>query len=131
MWLSINPYDRRPIYLQIINQIKKQAYQGAIKPGDELPSVRELANILGVNMHTVRTAYLKLQEQKIISLRLGRRAIVNQFSQVKNNDQLQRDLQLRTNELVMDALLAGFSPDEIRRAVDQELQQIGGKKGEI
>jgi len=52
MWISIDTQNSRPIYLQIIYQIKQQIRQGTLKPGDELPSVRELAQILGVNMHT-------------------------------------------------------------------------------
>ena len=52
MLLSINEKDSRPIYLQIIGQIKEQVSNGTLKSGDELPSVRELANSLGINMHT-------------------------------------------------------------------------------
>ncbi len=63
MWLSINERDSKPIYLQIINQVKEQVSSGALKTGDELPSVRELADSLSINMHTVRAAYLKLRDQ--------------------------------------------------------------------
>lgn len=74
MLLSINEKDSRPIYLQIIGQVKEQVSSGSLHPGDELPSVRELADSLGINMHTVRNAYLKLRDQGIINLRLGRKA---------------------------------------------------------
>ena len=61
MWLSINEDDARPLYLQIVEQIRGQVAGGGLKEGDELPSVRELADSLGINMHTVRSAYLKLR----------------------------------------------------------------------
>ena len=74
MLLTINEKDIRPIYIQLMGQIKEQVSNGTLGPGDELPSVRELANSLGINMHTARNAYLKLRDQGIINLRLGRKA---------------------------------------------------------
>ncbi len=61
MLLSINEQDPRPVYVQIVSQIKDQIQRGSLKPGDELPSVRELSASLGINMHTVRRAE-RLQE---------------------------------------------------------------------
>ena len=123
MWISIDEHDRRPIYLQIIYQIKQQIRQGTLKPGDELPSVRELARILGINMHTTRSAYLKLEEQKVISLRPGRRAIVNRLLP-SSDKQTQADLRTHLKEIITDALLAGLSVNNIRQIVDRELEQI-------
>jgi len=65
MFLSINQHDNRPLYLQIIIQIKEQVGNGTLKPGDELPSVREVADSLGINLHTVRSAYLKLRDRAL------------------------------------------------------------------
>ena len=123
MWISIEEHDSRPIYLQIIYQIKQQIRQGTLKPGDELPSVRELARILGINMHTTRSAYLKLEEQKVINLRPGRRAIINRL--MPSSDKLiQADLRTHIKEIITDALLAGLSVNNIRQIVDSELEQI-------
>ena len=123
MWISIDEHDRRPIYQQIVYQIKQQIRQGTLKPGDELPSVRELARILGINMHTTRSAYLKLEEQKVISLRPGRRAIINRL--MPSSDKLtQADLRTHIKEIITDALLAGLSVNNIRQIVDSELEQI-------
>lgn len=123
MWISIDEHDNRPIYLQIIYQIKQQIRQGTLKPGDELPSVRELAYILGINMHTIRSAYLKLGEQKVISLRPGRRAVINRLTH-SDDKQIQENLKIHLKELITDALLAGLSVNNIRQIVDNELKQI-------
>jgi GntR family transcriptional regulator len=128
MWISINNREGRPIYLQIINQVKKQVYEGTLKPGDELPSVRELADLLGVNMHTVRTAYLKLREQEMISLRLGRRATINRLSQIGDDTRILEELRSEINEAITDAILAGLSPEMVRLTVSQELKQLEDKK---
>ncbi|OGN99596.1 MAG: hypothetical protein A2Y58_01695 [Chloroflexi bacterium RBG_13_51_52] len=124
MWLSIDERDTRPLYLQIINQIKEQMRKGVLKPGDELPSVRELADSLGINMHTVRSAYLKLRDQEIINLRLGRRATIARLQQPRNTPGVQADIAARFEELITDALLMGLSPEEIKKIVNLQMEHL-------
>ena len=124
MLISINEKDTRPIYLQIIGQIKEQVSNGTIKPGDELPSVRELADSLGINMHTVRSAYLKLRDQGIINLRLGRKARIAKFQDSSQAVPATNDISERLKEVIVDALLAGLSPDYLRKLINQQLEQI-------
>jgi len=124
MWLSIDEKDNRPIYLQVINQVKDQVRRGTLKPGDELPSVRELADSLGINMHTVRSAYLRLRDQGVINLRLGRRARIAQMRQQVQTADVEADLRVRLEELITDALLKGLSPDDFRSMVNQHLGQM-------
>jgi GntR family transcriptional regulator len=123
MLISINEKDSRPIYLQIIGQIKEQVSSGSLKPGDELPSVRELADSLGINMHTVRSAYLKLRDQGIINLRLGRKARIARRQETFHAD-TGVDIRERLKELIVDALLSGLSPDNFRELVDRQLEKI-------
>ena len=125
MWLSINEKDNRPIYLQIINQVKEQVSSGALKPGDELPSVRELADSLGINLHTVRSAYLKLRDQGIITLRLGRRATIARTPFPTKNKDTEAHLRQEIKELITDASLMGLSPGELHDLIDK---QWDGKK---
>lgn len=122
MLISINEKDSRPIYLQIIGQIKEQVSNGSLKPGDELPSVRELADSLGINMHTVRSAYLKLRDQGIINLRLGRKARIAR-RQETFHAATGVDIGERLKELIVDALLSGLSPDNFRELVDRQLEK--------
>ena len=95
MLLTIDKNDARPLYLQIVIQIKEQIRQGTLKPGDELPSVRELAESLGINMHTVRSAYIKLRDQGIINLRLGRRATIARLKQPANIEAVEAEIVAR------------------------------------
>jgi len=57
MLVSIDEGSRQPIYVQIVRQIKEQILVGELVPGDELPSVRELGDALGISLHTARSAY--------------------------------------------------------------------------
>jgi GntR family transcriptional regulator len=124
MLLSINETDSRPIYLQIISQIKEQVSTGTLRPGDELPSVRDLADSLGINMHTVRNAYLKLRDQGIINLRLGRKARVAPLQPSSASPASAVDIADRLKEIIIDALLLGLTPDYLRQLVDRQLKQI-------
>jgi len=124
MLLSINDNDNRPIYLQIISQIKEQVGKGTLQPGEELPSVRELADSLGINMHTVRSAYLKLREQGIIKLHLGRRARIARWQYPVHNSDWEADIKARLKELITDALLIGISPVDLSRLVNQQIDQL-------
>jgi len=124
MFVSIDENDNRPIYLQIVGQIKEQVSNGALKPGDDLPSVREVADSLGINMHTVRSAYLKLREQGIINLHLGRRAKIAPRQPFLRNTNLEADIKVRLKELITDALLTGISPDDLRELINQQLDQV-------
>ncbi|WP_018659116.1 GntR family transcriptional regulator [Allofustis seminis] len=63
---------REPIYQQIIQYIKKMMIYGQIKPGDELPSRRELARYLDVNPNTVQRAFSEMEERHWIYTEAGR-----------------------------------------------------------
>jgi GntR family transcriptional regulator len=124
MFISIDENDTRPLYLQIIGQIREQVGKGTLQPGDELPSVRELANSLGINLHTVRSAYLKLREQGIITLRLGRRARIACIQPPVHTADVEADIGVHLQELITDALLMGLTPDRFRKIVIEQLDRL-------
>jgi GntR family transcriptional regulator len=124
MIITVKKDDPRPLYLQIIIQLKEQIRRGILKPGDELPSVRELAQVLGINMHTVRNAYIKLQEQNIIRLSLGRRATVTHLKQPENIKAVEAEIIGRMEELTTDALLMGLSVEETQKILIREMERL-------
>jgi len=63
--------ESRPIYLQVIEAIKKAIIRGELKPGDKIPSVRELAQELRINPNTVQKAYQELEREGITFTRRG------------------------------------------------------------
>ena len=108
--------------LQIIGQVKQQLIKETLRPGDELPSVRELADNLDINMHTVRRAYLELRDQGIVSLRLGRRARIVQKQPLLNA--VESDIKEKFEKIIDEALLAGLSPEGLRHLVNEQLDQL-------
>ena len=128
MWLSVDSHSARPIYLQIILQIKEQVRKGDLKAGDELPSVRELADSLGINMHTVRGAYLRLRDEGIINLSLGRRATVSRISIPADKSKVVAEIEGRLEEITTDALLMGLSAIDIHKLLERQNQHLDSAK---
>jgi DNA-binding transcriptional regulator YhcF (GntR family) len=123
MLISIDESDPRPIYAQLVSQIKEQVVSGALNPGQELPSVRELAVSLGINLHTVHRAYQRLRDEGVIQLRLGRRARVAAVRKKRaSRKEVESRLVGRLNELITEAFHLGLSADEFQRLVDSVLK---------
>src|SRR5262245_52127847 len=76
MVLRLNPSSGIPIYLQLIEQVKHAIETGAIRAGDQLPSVRKMAEDLVINPNTVARAYRDLEHEGIIELKHGAGAFI-------------------------------------------------------
>jgi len=74
--LSISQADRRPMYLQIMEQIRHRVAIGEWKPGEEIASIRSLAASTRVSVITVKRAYLELERAGVITTRQGRGTFV-------------------------------------------------------
>ena len=122
MLISIDDGDPRPIYLQIIAQIKDQVIGGNLRSGDELPGVRELARSLGVNLHTVHKAYQKLRDDGVIHLRLGRRArVARPPAKPPSRRDIEMSITVPLSELINEAFRLRLSVEQIRQLVDELL----------
>lgn len=76
MLLRIDPTRDEPVFAQLAASIRADAAAGRVRPGDRLPSAREVAAALGVNLHTVLHAYQQLRDEGLIDMRRGRGAVV-------------------------------------------------------
>lgn len=71
MLISLDPQDTRPIYVQIVDEVRRALVLGTLGPDDPLPSVRDLAVRLRVNPNTVSQAYRDLERQGMVYVRRG------------------------------------------------------------
>src|ERR687892_1121341 len=78
-----NPSSGVPIYLQLMEQVKHAIETGALKPGEQLPSIRPLAEELVINPNTVAKAYRELEHEGVIELRQGAGAFVSPTARPK------------------------------------------------
>jgi GntR family transcriptional regulator len=80
MQVTIDPADARPIYVQIMDEIRRAVVLGTLQPEDPLPSVRHLAVDLRVNPNTVAQAYRELERAGVVYVRRGQGSFVSQVS---------------------------------------------------
>ena len=124
MIISLDPDDTRPVYQQIIACIKQQVRLGQMSPGEELPSVREVAEHLGINHLTVHKAYTRLKDQGVITLRLGQRArIAKQTSEPADHRQVMLLVEQPLRDAVAEAFHLGVSPDQLIEMLQSILQE--------
>jgi len=122
MFIAIDNTDPRPVYLQISASIKEQIRKGVLNPGDELPSVRDLARDLGINLHTARHAYQLLREQGVLLLRLGSRARIAPLRKTPaDRAEIESKVVPRLRELVTDAFHLGIAPKQFRQLVNEAI----------
>lgn len=123
MLFSIDESNPQPLYLQLVMQVKDQIRNGNLVPGDELPSVRELADILGINLHTIHNAYKKLRDEGLITLRLGQRAkIARRRQQPLSDSEIDSAIGARLHDLATDAYLLGISGERLREFINNYLE---------
>ena len=72
MRFQLNYKSGKPVYLQLVDQVKSAAASGAVQPGEPLPSIRPLAEELRVNRNTVAKAYAELESQRVIETVAGK-----------------------------------------------------------
>lgn len=77
MRIQLQPTDDRPLYVQIMDEIRRGLVRGTVGPDDLLPSVRELASELRVNPRTVSQAYAELEREGIVTIQRGRGTFVS------------------------------------------------------
>jgi GntR family transcriptional regulator len=73
---QLNYKSGKPVYLQLVDQVKSAAASGAVQPGEPLPSIRPLAEELRVNRNTVAKAYAELESQRVIETIAGKGCFV-------------------------------------------------------
>jgi GntR family transcriptional regulator len=114
-----------PIYRQIVDQVRLGVATGALEPGQAMPSVRSLAERLVVNPNTVAHAYAELVRDGVLDSHQGRGVFVaNKKRQVYSRAERLRRLQQALDAFVHEAVFLDFSPEEIRKAVDEKLHEL-------
>lgn len=115
----LNPASGVPLYLQLIEQVKHAIETGAIRAGEQLPSVRQMAEELLINPNTVARAYRELEHEGVIELKHGSGAFIR--DSIAPRQRLMR----KAHAVVISALdeleSLDLSEDEIRRLLENEL----------
>jgi GntR family transcriptional regulator len=123
LMLHIDFRSGLPIYTQIVNQVQAQVASGGLQPGDQLPTVRALAEELRVNFNTVARAYRILDEARIISTQQGRGTYITEIPPPAVTARLRKEsLHALTQRFVAEAMRLEFSKEEVSAMVNTLLE---------
>lgn len=126
MIISIDFGSSEAIYMQLRNQIIIGIAQEQIKEGDSLPSVRQLADELGVNMHTVNKAYSLLKEDGYLTLDRRKGAVVSVSADTKIRHIESMNVGVRM--MVAEAICKDISLAEMHQIITDMYKEFGGNE---
>ena len=124
MHVSIDPADARPIYQQIMDEVRRALSIGTLGPEDPLPSVRQMASDLRVNPNTVQQAYRELERSGLVYVRRGQGTFVSQSAQ---REEEKKVLAGEVAERALrDAWRHGIAIEALKAALTEAASRIGG-----
>ena len=115
--ITVDMRDRKPIYEQLIDNIRTLAVQGHLKPDEHLPSVRQLATELAINPNTIQKAYAELERQNVIYSLPGRGNFISPDIGSVAKQERQRQLEA-LGVMFRQAQNAGVEKSEIHTLLD-------------
>lgn len=120
MFTELDFRSHVPIYVQLVDRIKNLVASGTLGPGDQLPTVRQMAAELRVNFNTIARAYRILDEEGVISTQQGRGTYVLEPMPPERASRLRRAaLEGMTKSFLEHAHQVGFKPDEVKTVLDE------------
>lgn len=123
--IKIDLKSNKPIYEQVVNEIKEDVIKEFLNPGDELPSVRKLAMDLSVTPNTVAKAYQELERLKIIETIRGKGTYISAEIDIKKVDKdklesIEKELSIH----LLDMIYMGMDKEEILKLVESLYDKV-------
>ncbi|MCL6549220.1 MAG: GntR family transcriptional regulator [Alicyclobacillus sp.] len=112
-WLQVNPRSPVPVYQQVIDGVKAGVAKGLLRPGDRLPSVRELATEIAINHNTIAKAYQELERERVIEVVRGRGTFIALEPVVPNREERLAELRERMRRMLVEAHHLKVSQEEL------------------
>jgi GntR family transcriptional regulator len=128
LWFHVDAGSGVPIYMQILNQVRRATASGLLKPGDQMPSVRELAMELTVNPNTIAKAYQELERDGVIKTVRGIGTFVAEKEVKIVLEERVKVLLTAIDKVLIEAHHLGFSEDEVRHFIDDRMKEWKGRK---
>jgi GntR family transcriptional regulator len=122
MLLQIDFKSGKPVYLQLVDQIRYAAASGGLRAGEPLPSIRPLAEELRVNRNTVAKAYAELENQGIIETIPGKGCFLKEIHSPLNKSAREKILLKEIDEAIVAALHLQISRDDFLALVKGRLE---------
>lgn len=128
MRFQLNFRSGKPVYLQLVDQVKAAAASGAVQAGEPLPSIRPLAEELRVNRNTVAKAYAELDSQRVIETVAGKGCFVRATSSPFKKDVRLKLLAQEIDDAVVQAHHLQIAKSEFLRLADDRFDAFEQKR---
>jgi GntR family transcriptional regulator len=126
--LKLDPASPIPMYLQIVEQVRRAIAAGSIQADDEMPSVRALATEHLINPNTVARAYLELEREGLLTKRRGAGTYVSHDAEELRHAQRVRIVTESIDQALTAAREFGWTPEQIRKAVEERLNHMNTER---
>ena len=123
MHIKVNPESGIPLYLQIIKQVKYLVACGALKAGDQLPPVRDMAMQLRINPNTVARAYHDLRYEKIITSKWGEGTFISEEVAKIAESEKKKIIAEALDQAIHQATSLGLTKEEITQIFNNQLKR--------
>ena len=124
IFIRIEPSSALPIYRQIMDQIKYQIATGALKEGERVPSVRELAGDLAVNQNTILKVYNQLCQEKVLRIERGNGTFVSVAPRSMRKSEMKEIVAGPLRQAVVESIQFGLELKELHELLDKEYEDI-------
>jgi GntR family transcriptional regulator len=128
MLFQINYKSGKPVYLQVVDQIKAAAASGALQPGEALPCIRPLAEELRVNRNTIAKAYSELENTGVIETVQGKGCFVKESPSPLRKDVRRKMLIEEIDQAIVQSHHLQISRDEFLTMVHQRMDVLQEKR---
>ena len=123
--LRIDPRSSTPIYEQIELGVKELILKGALKYGEKLPSVREMASILTINPNTISKAYGELEREGIIETLRGKGTFITDNYKGKVDEKKMEYISDELKKIILEANYSGINKEEFMKLTLQIFSELG------
>jgi GntR family transcriptional regulator len=122
--LDLNPQSPVPLYLQIVEQVRRLMALGALKPGDRFLTVRELGVRARVNRNTAARAVAELERDGLVRTRVGQGTFIADGGVAMSSKDRERALDAALEALLVEAHALGVPPEEIGWRLQRKLEHF-------
>lgn len=122
--INIDPRSSQPIYEQISAQVKENIMKGIMMPGDQLPSIRQLASMILANPNTISKAYQELERMGVIETIRGKGTFIRTDYKAKRDDEKMNEIKLALKKIIVEMHYMGLSKEEMNLEVEEIYKEL-------
>jgi len=129
--IDLDPSSPVPLYIQIVEKVRRLLALGALRPDDRLPTVRDLAVHLRINRNTAARAIRQLEREGLVRTRVGQGTFVQEFEPKVEPGERKRSMEQALDRLLVEAHSLGVSPMELGDLLEERVEELRADAGEV